>query len=151
MLGKNSCFLCIRLCFWCEKVEQLLTSKTLDISHFMCCHDYFPKQFVHAVWKSEGQGVWWVSMPQLTCHFGGRDRGLWEAWDLGASLTDSTELDVCPLVKAERLSGVGRNSACKHSQCLCTSCLLVMETQSQSWPAVLLVFQRVGITIQCHE
>jgi len=69
-------------------------------------------------------------MPQLTF--------LWwegpEAWDLGASLTDSTEHEVCPLVKAERLSGVGRNSACKHSQCRCLD--------------LLFIFQRIGITIQ---
>lgn len=50
----------------------------------------------------------------------------------GGSLTDSTELDFCPLVKAERLSGVGRNSACKHSRFLYVSCLLEMETRSRS-------------------
>ncbi len=35
------------------------TSKTLDISHLVCRHDIFPKKFVHALQKSEGQGVWW--------------------------------------------------------------------------------------------
>lgn len=110
---------------------------------------FSPNQFVHALQrvKSRESGE---SVHASVNRFDGRDRGLWKAWDLGASLTDSTELHVCPLVEAERLLGVGHNSACKHSQCLCVSCLLVMETLSRNWPAVLLHFQGIGITIQGH-
>lgn len=49
-----------------------------------------------------------------------------------ASLTDSAEHDVCPLVNAERLLGADCNSACKRFQCLGTmSCRFVMEAGSR--------------------
>lgn len=94
----------------------------------MLSYFFFATQLVQTLQNRE-------DMLHLTCGSSGWHQRSWEVWDLGASLTDSAEHDVCPLVYAACLLGADCNSACKRSQCFCTmSCRFVMEAGSRCFP-----------------